>query len=180
LNDAIKHIKLLVLKLFIKKYKDDIIKQNRKNGRQQKFNANRNPNAIKKEPIQQQQQQQQRRGNNHFQKPKFNHNKNVNNNRQSFGILNRSKVIKKRRIGNNNSAVRIANNANGAIGNRGRNKQQQLSKFRLQRRRENQNITKSQMKAKLVQNGNPAAAAATIAPKTTFKRSQNFLNRFEL
>jgi hypothetical protein len=90
-------------------------------------------------------------------------------------------VIKKRRIGNSNSAVRIANNANGAIGNRGRNKQQQLSKFRLQRRRDNQNITKSQVKAKFVQNGNSAAAAAmTIAPKTTFKRSQNFLNRFEL
>jgi len=88
-------------------------------------------------------------------------------------------VIKKRRIGNSNSAVRIANNANGAIGNRGRNKQQQLNKFRLQRRRDNQNLTKSQVKAKFVQNGNSAAVAPTV-PKTTFKRSQNFLNRFEL
>lgn len=124
---------------------------------------------VKREPGQQ-------KTPNKFQRPKFNNNNNRNkfSNKQTFGILNRSKVIKKKRPTNNNSAVRIANNANGAIGNRGRNKQQQLNKFRLQRRRNNQALTNGEVRAKLA---NKNRGVAT--PKALFKRPQAVLNRFD-
>ena len=70
--------------------------------------------------------------------------------------------------------MRIANNANGAIGNRGHNKQQQLNKFRLQRRRNNQALTNGEVRAKLA---NKNRGVAT--PKNVFKRPQAVLNRFD-
>lgn len=163
---------------------DEIIKQNRKDKRQGKFSTNRDQHSIKKEfnsqPQQQQKQKQQPKlrfnQKNQFPKQKFNkaiiNGNNNNNNRrnnfpsdkQKYGMLSKSKTIRK----NKNTFIGVANNnANGAIGNRGRNKQRQMNKFRQQRRLNSQNVTNSQIRAKFTNK----SANATARP--VIKRAQN-------
>ena len=163
-----------------KKKTDDIIKQNRKQSRQDRFAANR------------QKPGKPGNGNNngkaHPKQPHAKFNRNINkgihnnaltvrntntnnsNTKQKYGLLNRSKTIKKKR-----PTVNLANNANGAIGNRGRNRQQQLNKFRLQRRRNNQNVTNSQIRGVKATfgGGKPAAVRPAL-----FAKPQNIFNRF--
>lgn len=154
---------------------DEIIKQNRKQTRQDKFSSNRGQNAKPQFKFQKpkaitanksQVSHKPLRQNQKFNRGSAGNGQNyVNNNKQKLGILSKSKVIKKKRPTKN---VVI-----GAIGNQGRNRQQQLNKFRLQRRRNNQNVSNQQVTGILKNKFTPATAKPV-----PFKRPANILNRF--
>jgi hypothetical protein len=152
---------------------DEIIKQNRKQTRQDKFPSNRGQNnkpqfKFQKPKASTSAPKSQMSRNQKFNRPgqKFVNNSNKNNKQQNLGILSKSKIIKKNRP---TKSVVI-----GAIGNQGRNRQQQLNKFRLQRRRNNQNVNNSQLIGKLKSKSAPAQTARPVA----FKRPRSILGRF--